>query len=307
MAALNITREVYHDKVYGGWLGKNAGGTLGSPIEGRKETANLQFYDPAPGQAAWNEDLDFQLVWLHVLREHGADLTSDHLVEGWLDHLAYPWDEYGYAVYNLRRGLRPPITGSFNNWFKRSDGGAIRTEIWAMIAPGTPHIAASYAYQDSIIDHAEEGVWAAMFRAALQSAAFFLSDPQALLDVGLAMIPASSRAARAVRIVRDAFRDQAPPLEARGRVLSAVGHDNYTDAPQNIGFTTLGLLYGGGDFGASLCAAANCGYDADGNAGALGATLGILRGKSGLPQDWLQPIGDSVVLGWGVINLDVEH
>jgi hypothetical protein len=121
------------------------------------------------------------------------------------------------------------------------------------------------------------------------------------------MVPAASRVARAVRVARDSHLGQVSVLEARGRILTAVGHDNWSDAPQNVGFTVLGWLYAGGDFGAALCTAANCGYDADGNAGTLGAVLGIIRGKSGLPQDWVQPIGDSVVMGWGVVGLDIER
>jgi ADP-ribosylglycohydrolase len=307
MAALTITRETYRDKVYGGWLGKNIGGTLGAPVEGRKEILKLAFYDPIPGQAAANDDLDIQLVWLHALRAHGIGLTSDDLADEWLDHFIYPWDEYGYATANMRRGLRPPITGAFNNWFKNSMGATIRSEIWAMIAPGAPQVAAAYAYRDGILDHAEEGVWGLMFWAAIESAAFFLGGTQQLLDVGLAMIPANCRVARAVRIARDAWREQASWVDARGRILQAVGHDNVTDAPQNIGFTVLGWLYGGGNLGASLCAAVNCGYDTDTTGATLGAVLGIINGKSGLPEDWLKPIGDAVVLGWGVVNLEVER
>lgn len=305
--ALTMTRGTYLDRVYGGWLGKSAGGTLGTPLEGKKQTFNLHFYDPRPGQAAWNEDLDFQLVALSALREQGPDITSEQLAQAWLDHIAYRWDEYEYAIYNLRRGLTPPITGAFNNWFRQSDGAAIRTELWAMIAPGAPQVAAEYAWRDAGIDHAQEGVWSAMARAAMQSAAFFLTDTSALLDVALAMIPATSRTARAIRAARDGWKNRSSWLEARASVIEAAGNENVTDAAQNMGFMAIGLLYGGGDFGASLCAAANCGYDADGNAGAVGATLGIMRGKAGLPQDWLAPIGDSVVLGWGVVNLEVER
>jgi len=307
MAALTITRATYHDKVYGGWLGKNVGVTLGAALEGKTSTHNVQFYDPIPGQPTASDSLDFQLVWLHALREYGPDLTADSLATEWLDHLTYPWDEYAYAVYNLRRGLRPPITGAFNNWFKHGTSAPNRAEVWAMIAPGAPQVAAAYAYQDGIIDHAEEGVWGEMFWAAIESAAFFLSDTQSLLDVGLAMIPKTCRTARAVQIARDNFRNQKSLAEARSQILSAVGHDNYTDTPQNVGFTVLGWLHGKGDFGASLCTTVNLGHDTGGNAATLGAVLGIVRGKSGLPADWLQPIGDAVVMGWGLVNLDVER
>jgi hypothetical protein len=34
MAGRQITREQYRDKVYGGWLGRNAGATIGAGLEG---------------------------------------------------------------------------------------------------------------------------------------------------------------------------------------------------------------------------------------------------------------------------------
>lgn len=307
MAQWTLTREVYHEKVYGGWLGRNAGTTLGTPVDAQKTTNALRFYDPLPGQSAASDKMDFQLLWLHTLRQQGPNVTSEQLATAWSEHIAYPWDEYGYAAYNLRRGLAPPTAGAFNNWFKHGLSAAARASLWAMVAPGAPQVAAAYAYRDAILDHAEEGVWSAMFMASMGSAAFFLTDVNQLLDVGLAVIPASCRTARVVRLVRDAFREDATSLEARSRILAAVGHDNFTDTPQNIGFVILGLLYGRGDFGASLCATVNCGYDTDSTGGVLGAQLGIMKGKGGLPQDWIQPLGDSVVLGWGLLHLDVER
>ena len=124
-------------------------------------------------------------IGLHALREHGIDVNSEQLANQWLDHITYPWDEYGFAAYNMRRDLCPPITGAFNNWFRQSLGAGRRAELWAMIAPGAPQVAAAYAYRDGIIDHAEEGVWAQMLWSAMESAAFFLSDTQTLLDIGV--------------------------------------------------------------------------------------------------------------------------
>ena len=42
----------------------------------------------------------------------------------------------------------------------------------------------------------------------------------------------------------------------------------------------IGLLYGGGDFGRSICIAAGCGEDSDCTAGTLGALLGIMGGSA---------------------------
>ena len=56
----------------------------------------------------------------------------------------------------------------------------------------------------------------------------------------------------------------------------------------------LGLLYGQGDFGKSLCIAVNCGDDTDCTGATVGAVLGILKGRSGLPQRWIEPIGNEI-------------
>ena len=65
-------------------------------------------------------------------------------------------------------------------------------------------------------------------------------------------------------------------------------------APGNLGFAVLGLLYGEGDFGRSVALAVNCGDDTDCTAGTVGAILGIINGRSGIPEKWCAPIGDGI-------------
>src|SRR5207248_3122728 len=91
---LTITRDDYRDRLYGGWLGKNAGATLGASQEGSREIKALEFYDPIPGQPTANDGLDFQLLWLSALREN-PELNSDDLAVLRTVHITYPWDEYG--------------------------------------------------------------------------------------------------------------------------------------------------------------------------------------------------------------------
>lgn len=305
MAALNISIETYRDKVLGGWFGKAAGVTLGAPLRGSLVPGRLTFYNPPPGQPAASAALDFPLVWLHTLEECLPRVTPEDLAVAWLEHLDYPQDEFGYAALNLRRGLPPPASGAHSNYFRHSTGALIRADLWAMVAPGAPQVAASLAYNDAKLDHCEDGEWAAMFLAALGSAAFFLSDPLTLLTVGLAMIPRTCRTARAVKAGLAAAQRGAAWLEARETVQHEVGDSNYTDAAQNMGFFTIGLFFGLRDFGQSLCAAVNCGYDAEVVGGALGSVLGILYGRSGMPQAWMQPLADVYIPGAGLRDLDI--
>ncbi|WP_181592795.1 ADP-ribosylglycohydrolase family protein [Paenibacillus sp. YN15] len=294
---MNILNEQdYYRIVYGGWLGKNIGGTLGAPVEGVKELLALTFYPELPDGPLENDDLDLQLVWLHALEQYGPGLTARELGQEWLDHIFFPFDEYGYALTNLRRGLLPPVAGWFNNPFTNCMGSPIRSEIWAMVTPGLPEKAAYYAYQDAIVDHAGgEGVYGEMFFAAIESAIFLEKDRDRLIDIGLSFIPADSRTYKAVQDLLRWHREGKSWTDARALILEHHGSDNFTDAPQNIAFTILGWLYGS-DFGDAILKAVNCGYDTDCTAATLGAILGMLAGPEGLPEKWVKPVGDRVVV-----------
>lgn len=297
MKPITISREVYRDKVYACWLGKNIGGTLGAPHEGKTAVMNLTIFDPMPTEAAANDDLDLQLVWLKMLQERGIYPTLGDFADYWLKHLSpYPWDEYGYCLRNLSRGLRPPISGCFENDYIDQMGSPIRSEIWACIAPGDPQLAAMMAWKDAVLDHAGgDGVYGEMFWAAVQSAAFVISDPMTLIRIGLSMIPVWSTIARAINAAIWCYENDIPWLDARERILNRYGHAHPCNGPQNHGFEIMGWLYGEG-FGDILCKAVNCGYDTDCTGATLGALLGILGGTAAIPKEWREPVGEQIIL-----------
>ncbi len=65
-----------NSRLLGCWLGKLIGGTLGLAAEGRMDRLHYSFYEPVPTIAPPNDDLELQLVWLHLVeqkQEQGAD------------------------------------------------------------------------------------------------------------------------------------------------------------------------------------------------------------------------------------------
>jgi ADP-ribosylglycohydrolase len=297
MNELILDRANYRDKVYACWLGKNIGGTLGGPWEGKKHTHALTFYNPIPSKAAPNDDLDLQLVWLKMLEEKGLDPSIRTFAEYWSRYACrYPWNEYGFFMRNFDRGLRPPVAGCFENYFVDEMGSPIRSEIWACTHPGDPQAAAHMAWKDSTLDHAGgEGMYGEMFWAALQSAAFVESDPTLLIRIGLHMIPLSSHVARSIREAVWCHQNGKTWGEARERIATRFGHLQPCNAVPNHGFTIIGWLYGR-EFGEKLCKAVNCGYDTDCTGATLGALLGILHGTAGIPEKWAAAIGEDIVL-----------
>jgi len=215
----------------------------------------------------------------------------------------YNSDEYGLHKTNLRIGLLPPVSGHYHNWFKDCMGSPIRSEIWACIAPGLPNVAARYAYEDAIVDHAGgESVYGEMFNAALESAAFVVDDRIKLVEIGLSYIPEDCQTAGAVRDALDAFRRGLDWKQARDYVLDRSYSLIAQYSPLNLGFQTIGLLYGE-DFGEAICKAVNCGYDTDCTGATVGAVIGIIEGMSGLPEKWTAPLNDKIVTNasWGGI------
>ena len=303
----------YRKKVEGCWMGKNVGGTLGAPFEGKRGVIDLEFYaQDLHGQPAPNDDLDLQLVWLNAVEKYGRAVNAFILGEYWHSFIVPNWSEYGMGMNNMRMGLPPPLSGWVGNLNRDSCGAFIRSELWACLAPGHPEVAVRYAYEDAIVDHSEEGVYGEIFCAAVQSAAFVETDKMKLIDLGLSWIPARCGVARGIRCVIESWQAGLDWKAARKALLQEVpdaffytylneketdlprGRTGY-DAPANVSIFVLGWLYGGDDFGKSLCIAVGCGEDTDCTAATLGATLGILQGIDGIPEKWKEPIGDRII------------
>ena len=294
MYTIDLASDTFRDKVMGCWLGKNCGGTLGTPVEtawGQDEMYDIWWYPELQSGGLPNDDLEMQLVWLEALRSTGPDLRAADLSQAWLDHIGYNFDEYGLNKTNLRLGLQPPVSGGWNNWFVDCMGCPIRSEVWACVAPGAPRVAARYAYEDAICDHAGgESVFGELFNVAIQSAAFVVDDTQLLLDIGLSYVPEGSATRTAIEAARQAYADGLDWKQARAAVLAATPSPIAQYSPINLGFQVIGWLYGS-DFGDALCKTVNCGYDTDSSGGSIGSWLGIRAGLSQLPEKWVEPFG----------------
>lgn len=315
---MKLDYKTLRDKILGCFNGKNAGGVLGAPFEQLpRGTNDVSFYiqENLDCNPPANDDLDLQLVWLYAAEKYGKEVSSHELCECWNTFITPDWAEYGAAKRNLTNGFLPPLSGSIDNNYRNSNGAWIRTEIWACLAPLYPEIAVRYAIEDAIVDHAEEGVFATAFCAALESAAFGESDVIRLMEIALTYIPTSSACYDAIEIAKNAYKDGVDWKEARRRILAkypssfGIAHtrlgildDEFVgtervgfDAPAHMGFIAISLLYGEGDFEKTICLATNCGEDTDCTAGTVGAVFGIIHGNSAMPEKWMKPLG-------GVIN-----
>ena len=297
---MKLNREILRDKILACFVGKNIGGTMGTPYEGRQEMLDITGFVTEPGEVLANDDLDLQLVWLYALEKEGPWKLSERVLsEYWLAYISPYWNEYGIGKANAQRGIAPPLSGELHNeaW-KHSNGAWIRSEIWACLAPGLPYVAMKYAFMDACCDHGYgEGTYAELFTASLESMAIVNEDKsiRELIEAALGFIPEDCRVAKAVRLVLEEYDKGTDYRVLRGMLVKQSEDIGFFQAPANIGYVSLGLIYGEGDFKKSMIYAINCGDDTDCTGATVGAFLGLYYGSAGIPADWAEYIGDKIV------------
>ncbi len=296
------------DRILGCWLGKAIGGTLGAPYEGSNGMHALDFYKPVPTCMLPNDDLDLQVLWACKLATdwHGV-VSLKNFGDAWLHNVEFPWDEYGVAIRNLRLGIPAPYSGIYDNAFTDGEGAAIRSELWAVLAPRNPALAAKMAKLDGCVDHCGAGVDAICFLAALESEAFSgNTDMNALIDSALKYIPADSKLAAAINFVIhtiDELGANATPEALWKQIMTHYASPNFTDGCMDTAFIVAALLLGQGDFEKTICIAVNFGQDADCTGATTGSIMGLIN-PAGIPERWLAPIGTSLVISKEITGIN---
>ncbi|NLE13804.1 MAG: ADP-ribosylglycohydrolase family protein [Clostridiales bacterium] len=301
---LAITLNDYRRRVAGCFTGKCVGGTLGMKYEGHKEVKDeITYYDPIPDAMLPNDDLDLQITNLESVLRCGLPITRCQLREMWLNNLTTTGpDEYGVSRSNHVLHINPPLSGIYRNRFTDGMGGCIRSELWACIAPGNPALAAAFAREDSCTDHSGDGVYAAMFLAALESQAFVESNLRRLVDCALGFVPEGNRLHAAFADTVALWDETGDIPAVRAMVIERHAVSNFTDVVANLCFILLSLLSCEGSFDRAICTAVKLGYDTDCTAATVGAVFGIMN-PDGIDPKWTDPIGDEIVMTRSIVNV----
>ncbi|MBI3987230.1 MAG: ADP-ribosylglycohydrolase family protein [Lentisphaerae bacterium] len=301
MSNIPFSYANYRDKVLAAWLGKSMGGVTGAALENQKQFHRLPADRLWPDVLPANDDLDIQLVWLEALQERGLYLTSRDLAEFWQDRCAYNFCEYGIFLHNIQRGIPPPLSGTWNNsFFRESEGCPIRAEIWGLIAPGNPELAAQLAKTDGRLDHGGAAVEIEQFLSAAIAQALMLDNLDHALAAGMAILPVGSPVASAIPEVRRICRQYPDPFQAWRMVIRKYGDRDASKAITNHAIVLMSLFLGRMDFKTTIELCLSSGWDTDCTAATAGALLGALKGTRGLPADWLEKLGPTLQCGIAV-------
>ncbi|NJC22694.1 ADP-ribosylglycohydrolase [Arthrobacter pigmenti] len=338
------------DRVRGAWLGRAAGCLLGKPVEKipregirriAQSTGNwpISSYftacglDPAVGeQYPWNrrsrgtslleniagmpedDDLNFPLIALTILEQHGTGFTTDHVAKAWLDNLpgGRVFTAERIAYRNLLDGYAPLDAGGHRNPFREWIGAQIRADVYGWVLPGRPEEAAELARQDAMLSHRRSGVYGAMFVAAAASASLTADGVDDVLVAGLSVVPPQSRYRHAIEVGAELGRSGQDTETALDALHSEFGHFHWVHSLNNSALLAFALTRSSrshteGDFAQAITTAVTGGWDTDSTAATVGSLCGGLLGAEALPSSWTNPLQDrlaSSVPGFDGISFD---
>jgi ADP-ribosylglycohydrolase len=318
------------------WLGRAAGCLLGKPVEkltlgGIREIARGTGNWPLHGwftqvgldagvaaRHPWNrrsagtslaenisgmpedDDLNYPLVALLLLEAHGHGFGTADVARLWLAELpaGRTFTAERIAYRNLLDGVEPPRTATRRNPFREWIGALIRADVHGWTHPGDPVAAADQVWRDAVLTHTANGVYGAMFAAAVIAAAAGGNgvDVHRCLAAGLDVVPTGSRLARAVRFGVAAAR--AEPTGTAGGFAAVVdtlhaayGDHHWVHVLPNVSLLAAALTHADGDFSGSVTRAVSGGWDTDSNGATAGSVAGLLAGSpAALPRRWTDPL-----------------
>ncbi|MER6709580.1 ADP-ribosylglycohydrolase family protein [Streptomyces sp. NPDC000877] len=337
------TSAASHQRLEAAWLGRATGCLLGKPVEKlpleairrlAEATGNwpLTTYFTAKGvpealleEHPWNrrsattslaenidgmpedDDLNYPLLNVLLLRRHGKAFTTTDVARVWLDELpaGRTFTAERVAYRNLLTGLEPPHTARHRNPFREWIGALIRADVHGWTNPGDPAAAAEQAHRDATLTHTANGVYAAMFAAAaIATAATGTADVHTCLRTGLTVVPPRSRLARAVRQAIELAREHADfdTVVDALHATHAAGH-HWVHAVPNTALIAAALTHADGDFTGSVCRAVSGGWDTDSNGATAGSVAGLLAGHpAALPDRWTAPLKNRLSTSVGDFN-----
>ena len=312
-AEVTLSKDVLMDKIQGGWAGQTIGVVYGAPTEFKHQGTLIPdsqpiswgegyvkyWWDKKPGLF---DDIYNDLTFAEAFDQLGLDCPSKDLA------MRFAYADYHLAHanqagrYNVRQGIMPPESG---NWLNNPHADDLDFQIEAdfigLMAPGMLPEALDIADRVGHIMNSGDGFYGGAFVAGLYSAAFVENSPARILDRALEGIPCESTFWQCINDVRKLYRKYPRDWKRTWfEILKKWGADTGCpkgvflsfdiDAKLNSAYCAIGLLYGGGDFGKSIEIATRCGQDSDCNPATVGGVLGVMYGKSKLPEFWKEPL-----------------
>lgn len=291
----DVFKDEYSQKILNGWIAQICGGALGTALEGynteniKKTFGDIRFYVRKPN--TYNDDITYELAFLKAFEEKGYFVESSDIGQEWAALIPSGWSAEDIALKNLKSGIFPPESGTFNNPYREWIGAQMRGAVCGMAAPGDAETASYLAWKDGVVSHANNGVIGEIFNAVMVSLAFVNCDVKSILEKSISMLPKMSEYHSVVSFAYDTCKESRSWETTWQKCEKKFEAYNWIHAYPNAAAEVVALWFGNGDFDETMHITAMEGQDVDCNAAQIGTVLGIIKK---IDDKWIEPMGDEL-------------
>lgn len=260
--------------------------------------------------AAPDDDLNYTILGMLLLEEHGRDLTTADVRDAWLRHLPIEMTFGPERRTLLRAGMNTLAGGSpdeVETWAALLNpddekcGALIRADVYGYACPGQPALAAELAWRDARLTHRRTGIYGAMFIAAAIASALVApetsdADRLGVFETALQFVP---RRSRFYQIAADSLAKTASArdwLDGYERIHGRYREYTHCCVFQEVGALMTTLRFAR-DVGHGICLQVSQGNDTDSFGATAGSLLGAFFGPGRLERRWLAPFHDEIRTG----------
>ena len=257
-----------------------------------------------------DDDIHYTLIALHVLETKGPGFAWYDVADAWntcLPNFAICTAELvavtNYLASTPRMTLAygdqatrpdPAWTRTHMNPYREWIGAQIRADGWGYACAGNPERAAEFAWRDTCWTHTANGIYGAMFFAAVIAAAFAEDDPLKLIEIGLSEIPRNCRLSEAVNQAIVWFGDCRTAEEFMDRLEERYADLHPAHTINNALVVLMAIVYGEMHNHRSSCLAVMGGLDTDCNGATAGSITGAAAGYESLDKRLIAPLNDTI-------------
>lgn len=285
---VDINEKSFKEKIHAAWLSQLIGAAMGTQLEGytreslKKAFGNVSDYLREPN--TYNDDITFELAFLEAFIEKGYSVNSTDIALKWVGLVPTGWSAEEFALRNIKMGIFPPKSGSWNNPFNEWIGAQMRGAICGMVAPGDPKMAAELAWTDAEVSHAGNGILGEVFNALMVSMAFVNDHVKEVLYKAIEYIPKDTEYRSVLDFAISSCENNSNWEQALEKCEEKYVKYNWIHSYPNACAEVIALYFGEGDFEKTMQIISRAGIDADCNAAQILSIIGIQKGIDSIPK-----------------------
>lgn len=262
-----------------------------------------------------DDDIRYTVLGLVLTRDKGRHFTSWDVACNWIRRLPYAnvCTAETQAYLNLVTGYEfhagsnygkhvPEVdwvwVATHQNPYREWIGAQIRIDAYGYAAAGNPELAAELAWRDARISHVKNGIYGAMFCAAMIAASFVTPDTRRIVQAGLEQIPANCRLAAAIRKTVAIVGAHGGEISRFEEIVTAIHNafESYSmvHTIPNAAICVMAVLLANGDFHQGITLAVMGAWDTDCNGATVGSIVGAITGRKKAPAHWTARLNDTL-------------